>query len=311
MTEIVIIGAAIIDVLARPVGADVFAFGSAPMDEICMSTGGDALNEALILARAGKKVRLETVIGDDEAGRFLAEQCRKDNIIVESCQIRKGMTTGINIVLVDERGERHFLTNPEGTLRKLTLEDIHMPFDTSAKILCFASIFVFPHIKTPELVKIFSQAKSQGMAVCADMTKRKYGETLEDMKEALELVDYLIPNEEEACLLTETQTAKQAADKLIEAGVKNVIIKCGKRGCLVKNREETFEVPAVPGVRCIDTTGAGDSFTAGFLYALSAEKTLRECAQLANEWGARAVQSVGAVTWTQSEKSSDDRAKNS
>ena len=54
--------------------------------------------------------------------------------------------TGMNIVLVEQDGTRSFLTNPHGTLRSLKVEHIQMPFPESAKIICFASIFVFPKI---------------------------------------------------------------------------------------------------------------------------------------------------------------------
>lgn len=297
MAEILIIGASIVDVLARPVKKEVFETGSASMEEICMTTGADGLNEALILAKLGKDVSLETVIGDDAAGQLIAGRLKEAGIAVEERKIRKDIPTGINIVLVDERGERSFLTNPNGSLRRLTLSDIQMPFAADVEILCFASIFVFPEIKTAELVQIFSQAKKQGIIVCADMTKRKCGETLEDMKEAFSYIDYLMPNEEEACLLTGEADAEHAAEKLILAGVKYVIVKCGKRGCLVKTAQESYMVPAKSGVNCIDTTGAGDSFAAGFISALSEKKTLRECAEFANECGARAVEVVGAVEW--------------
>lgn len=303
MPEIVVIGAAIIDVLARPADEGVFHIGSSPMEDICMSTGGDAFNEAVILARMGKKVCLETVLGDDHAGRMIQQRCIEEGIAIDSRQIRKEMSTGINVVLIKEDGERSFLTNANGSLRKLKLEDIRMPFPEGAKILSFASIFVFPEIDCRCLAQIFAQAKSQGMTVCADMTKRKHGETVEDIKEALEYVDYILPNEEEACLVTGKNTAEEAAERLLEAGVKNVIIKCGARGCLVRNKKERYRVMAKPGVRCIDTTGAGDSFAAGFIYALSEGRTLRECAEYANGCGAMAVQVLGATDWIKADGS--------
>lgn len=297
MTEIIIIGAAIVDVIARPVTGKVFETGSEPMEDICMTTGGDALNEALILAKLGKSVRLETIIGDDDAGKLVLAKCREHGLEIEERQIKRGIATGINVVLVEESGERSFLTNPYGTLRALKEEDIRMPFEKGAKILCFASIFVFPKIGAKELANIFSQAKSQGMTVCADMTKRKRNETVEELSEALSYVDYLLPNEEEACLLTGEKDAQGAAKRLLLAGVKNVIVKCGSKGCLVMNKEESYMVPARENVRCVDTTGAGDSFAAGFLSALSEGKNLRECAQFANVCGARAVEVTGATEW--------------
>lgn len=297
MAEIIIIGAAIIDVIARPVSEKVFKTGSCPMDNICMTTGADALNEAVILSKMGKNVRLEAIFGDDEAGKLIQDQCRKNHIMIEERQIHKEIPTGINVVLVDENGERCFLTNPNGSLRSLRLEDVRMPFEDDAKILCFASIFVFPKIGADELLRIFTQAKKQGITVCADMTKCKCGETLEDMKEAFSYIDYLMPNEEEACLITGQSTAEDAAKSFVKAGVKNVIIKCGRRGCLVMNESESCMVPAKENACCIDTTGAGDSFVAGFLCALSEGKSLRECAQFANECGAKAVGVMGATQW--------------
>lgn len=303
MAEIVIIGAAILDVLTRPVSTSVFQTGSCPVEETCMSTGADALNEALILTKLGKKVSFETIVGDDEAGQYIVEKCRKNNIYIEKRQIRKDIPTGINIVLIDEKGERSFLTNPESTLRKLLVEDIRMPFDPEAKILCFASIFVFPQIGTAELARIFTQAKRQGMTVCADMTKRKKNETVKDMKEALSLIDFLFPNEEEACLLTGKDDIAEAAQCLQEAGVRHVIIKCGRRGCYVRTKEEAYFLPPEQKTECLDSTGAGDSFAAGFLFALSENRTIRECARFANACGALAVQKTGAVTWAEDTES--------
>ena len=75
--EVLLMGAAIIDVLVRPADEEVFRTGSYPAEDIRMSVGADALNEATVLARMGKPVRLVTVIGNDLAGRFLIEHCRR------------------------------------------------------------------------------------------------------------------------------------------------------------------------------------------------------------------------------------------
>ena len=296
--EIILIGAAIVDVLVRPADAEVFRTGSYPAEEICMSVGADALNEATILARRGRKIELQTVIGADTAGKLIRQHCRDNGIWVDASCIRKEQTTGINVVLVGEDGSRSFLTNPHGTLRSLALPDIRMPFAKSAEIVCFASIFVFPKLGAAEMAQIFAQVKAQGKVLCADMTKRKNRETAEDMAEALAYIDYLLPNDEEALLLTGEDSVEGAAERLKATGVGNVIIKCGKRGCYCRTETERFWVPAEEGVRCIDTTGAGDSFAAGFLDALADGRTLRECAAQGNRWGAQAVQHMGATEWT-------------
>lgn len=294
--RIVVIGAAILDVLAVPTGPEVFESGSYPAQDIRMSPGGDALNEAVVLAELGADVVLETVIGDDMAGELVLNYCRAHGVAVDG-KPRGGLATGINIVLVEKDGERSFVTNARGSLRSLKLSDIRVPFPQDVGILCFASIFVFPEIGPQELTELFRAAKAQGMLVCADMTKRKNGETLSDIAGALAYVDYLFANEEEAGLVTGESKAQWSAKALWEAGAKHVVIKCGDRGCYIKNGTLERMVPAEKGVRCIDTTGAGDSFAAGFIFALSKGRSFAECAEYANWCGGRAVEEIGATAW--------------
>lgn len=295
------IGAAIIDVLVRPASVKVFETGSYPAEDIHMTTGADALNEATILAYKNRKVQLETVIGKDDAGSFIQNHLQSAGIYVRESCVKKTERTGMNVVLVGEDGTRSFLTNPNGTLRSLRIEDIQMPFPKSAKIVCFASIFVFPKIGPDELTRIFKMAKSQGKIVCADMTKRKKNETLQDMAEAFSYIDYLFPNDEEAMLLTGADSVEEAAELLKCTGVGNVIIKCGKCGCYIRTDVEKCWIDAKKDVKCIDTTGAGDSFAAGFLGALLDGKNVIECAKEGNRYGAKAVQHVGATEWIKRE----------
>ena len=139
--DITVIGAAIIDVLASPVTEDVFSAGSIPMETIQMSFGGDALNESVILSGFGKKVQLISKVGGDEAGKRVLGFLQENGISTDSVCVQNGLATGINIVLIDEKGERHFLTNPNSSLRKLELEDIQPRFESSAEIISFASMF--------------------------------------------------------------------------------------------------------------------------------------------------------------------------
>lgn len=294
--KIVIAGAAILDVLVRPASEKVFATGSYPAEEIRMSVGGDALNEATVLAALGVPVQLETVLGDDQAGGLLRAHIQRRGIRMRDACVQPKMRTGINVVLVEENGRRSFLTDRGGSLRSLRKEHICMPFPEGAQIFCFASIFVFPHIGAAELEALFAQAKCQGMTVCADMTKRKNGETVEDLAPALAQIDYLFLNDEEAMLFTGEGGVESAAEKLLRAGAGNVIVKCGARGCYVRNKTEAYQAEAEE-VSCIDTTGAGDSFVAGFLYALSGGEDLKTCVGFANRCGARAVEVVGATEW--------------
>ena len=297
MKKVQIIGAAIVDVLVNPADQRVFEIGSCPADQIVMSYGGDALNEATVLHKLGGNVHLHTILGDDEAGRAVLRRIEQVGLETTGVTFREDLRTSVNVVLVKPSGERCFLTDPQASQRKLRLEDIPMPFPADTGILCFASMFVFPQMKTAEMAAVFRAAKEQGITVCADMTKRKNGESTADVAEALQYLDYLFPNDAEAMLLTGRATVEEAAADLLAAGVGTVVVKCGAKGCYITNRERTFWVAPEAAVTVVDTTGAGDSFVGGFLYALSQDLPLEECARTANRCGAQAVQKIGATTW--------------
>ena len=295
MKQVSIFGAAIVDILVSNADARVFQTGSSPTGGIRMSYGGDALNEATVLHKLGVPVRLQTVLGRDDAGEAVLRRLEALGLDTQGVRIREDLRTSINVVLITPDGERSFLTDPHASMRQLRPEDLVIPEGTD--ILCLASIFVFPLLKTAELRNFFARAKAQGITVCADMTTCKNGETVAELAPALAYVDYLFPNEKEAMLLTGETTVETAADALFRAGVGTVVIKCGDRGCYVKTEGRSFWSPAEEGVVCVDTTGAGDSFVGGFLSCLAKDLPLEECLTFANQCGARAVEHVGATAW--------------
>ena len=79
-TDFILIGAAILDVLAQPVSADVFTSGSLAAGKVTMNTGGDAMNEASVLAGLGASVRLVSKIGQDAAGTQVIKACQSSHI---------------------------------------------------------------------------------------------------------------------------------------------------------------------------------------------------------------------------------------
>lgn len=304
--RIVIAGAGILAVLVYPVEEGVFEKGSVPVETIRVSTGGDALNEATVLARlmeVSGQVFLLTVIGADRAGQTILEHCRREGICTDLIVKEDSLETGVNVVMIQKDGNRSFFTNPRSSLRRLALS--HFPAQLNENgacggIFCLASMFVSPFLGGREMAELFGRVKKQGYCVCADMTKCKNGETAEDIREALAQVDYLFANEEEAALITGKEKPEDMAERLAQCGVGTVLIKCGARGCYVKGKELSGQFPALPGVNCVDTTGAGDSFAAGFICGLAEGRTLAECIHLANTCGGIAVEAVGACEGIQS-----------
>ena len=234
-------------------------------------------------------------IGVDVPGWFVINHCKANDIDTTYIKQDPDKVTSINVGLVAEDGERTFITNRQGSLWKFCYEDLDISALKNAKILSFASIFNNPLFDNKALVSVFSKAKEEGMIICADMVSPRLNEKLEDIKEALSYVDYFFPNFEEACGLTGETEEEKVAEVLYGCGVKNVVMKIGKRGCYIRNAEGSMIVPACKGVTAIDTIGAGDNFASGFISALLEGKDLRDCAVYANCTAAVSVQYVGAT----------------
>lgn len=305
--EAVIIGAGIVDIPLCPVDRDVFDAGSHPLDGISMALGGDAANEAVVLSRLGHPTAIVSKVGADGAGDFVLSQLERGGVDTRWVVREDGLDTGINVVLVRPDGERGFVTNRNGSLRRLSLKDIlpavASPEFARARIACLASLFVSPMLTAGDTAALFEAIRARGLVLCADTTRPKRGETVDDIRPALRQLDYFFPNLGEARLLTGRDAPDDVADALLDAGVRRVALKLGDRGCLIAGDGARQLVPACPGVRAVDTTGAGDTFAAGFMAALLEGKSFADCARFANAAASACVESVGATAgaWTRSD----------
>lgn len=294
--DITIIGNSVIDVLARPCSPELFQSGSWPAEEIRLSFGGDAQNEAVILSRLGKQVELISKTGADEAGQRIRAFLEENGVSPEHVKAEEGLSTSVNLVLIDAAGERYFITNPAGSQRRLSEADITPYLDGAADIVSFASIFVSSALDIPAMTRLFRRIKSKaGRLLACDITKAKHGERLEDLKPLLPYIDYIFPNEAEIALLTGCPDPLENAARLVRAGVQTAVVKTGAQGCLIKTADSLLRIPAWPAARVVDTTGAGDSFAAGFLYGLSEGFDLRDCGFLAAAAASCTIEAVGAT----------------
>ena len=304
MPDSIIIGAAIVDVPLSPVTPDILAASSTPLERIAMGLGGDAANEALVLARLGHSPALVSVVGDDAPGDFVRRILSRAGVDVSALAVHKGLDTGINVVLVRPDGERSFITSRNGSLRRLSLPDVLPALDSpalaSAKVACLASLFVSPMLTLEDTAALFDALKARGLTLCADTTRPKQGETLREAGAALSRLDYFFPNLAEAAALTGERDPDAMADALLACGVKRVAMKLGGDGCLLKSRKERHLIPAVPGVSCVDTTGAGDTFAGAFIASILEGRSFADCGRYANAAASLCVETVGATAgeWT-------------
>ena len=120
-------------------------------------------------------------------------------------------------------------------------------------------------------------------------------------KDIFSLIDYFTPNETEASFYANhpvetTEDAKQAANKFLQMGIKNVIITLGEQGAYFSNKNESIVVPATNlKSSVVDTTGAGDAFNAGLAVALAEGKNIKETLVFANTTAGLSTTKIGTA----------------
>jgi 2-dehydro-3-deoxygluconokinase len=116
----------------------------------------------------------------------------------------------------------------------------------------------------------------------------------EKVLEVAARVNIFLVNRDEAVVLTGEQNPEKAFEALEATGAKEVVVKLGSQGCLIRAEGKIYEVPAIP-VKAVNATGAGDAFTALYLWARVQQWPPREAALLANAAGAAATSVEGAA----------------
>lgn len=292
--DVICIGVVLLDLPLGPLDEGIFRKETTMVGKIGLTTGGDAFNESIILARLGKRPALIGQVGQDMLGDIVVKRCGEEGVDYSRLRRDPGADTRINVVIIGTDGQRHFIKTQNAGSVRFRPDDIDYDFIKKTRAVSLASIFC-SKLRDPETItKILKTARENGVVTFADMVPMTGGETLEDIVQALPWLDYFLPNLEEAAMLTGCSDPDEIADSLLQLGIKNVVIKLGKDGCLFKNSKKRIVTPAF-AVNAVDTTGAGDNFAAGFITAVLDGMEPEDCCTFANAVAAVSTEAVGAT----------------
>jgi sugar/nucleoside kinase (ribokinase family) len=202
--------------------------------------------------------------------------------------------TSTAVALIRKDGARNFLFNGGATLT-FAYDDIPKHIVKEADIIFVGGTFTMPLFDGEGARKLFKEAKEMGKVTAMDVTYDSSGLWMKTIEPCLEYLDYFMPSEEQACDITGTESVEEMAQILRSKNVKNVIIKMGSQGVYVKNEtiSRLFPPPYVDEV--IDTTGAGDSFVAGFLTGINRGLDIEDSLELGQAVAARCIRGLGAT----------------
>lgn len=252
--------------------------------------GGKGANQAVAAARLGARVAMIGCVGADAYGEQLREALLREGIDCQAVARIEGVSTGVALIVVDA-GSQNAIVIVAGGNGRLTPEAV-VQFDD----LLLAADVVICQLEVPQATvgHTLRRARALGKTVILNPAPAT-GPLPVDWYAS---IDYLIPNESEAAALSgvpvsSLETARAAAQRLLELGVNKVIITLGAQGSLLADAQRFEHFPA-PCVQALDTTAAGDTFVGGFAAALAQGKSEREAIAFGQAAAALSVTRAGA-----------------
>ena len=255
-----------------------------------LGPGGKGCNQAIAIARLGGKVNFISKIGKDAYGELALDTLEKNKINTKNIIRDVNLQTGVAGILVDKNTGKNAINVIVGAPSTLKITEIDNQINVIKNSKIFLTQLEVPKDVTLHCLKI---AKENGC-----LTILNPAPASEISKEFYKYIDYFTPNETEAefftgSKITNEKEAKQAADKLINLGIKKIIITLGEKGLFFSDGKEEIYMKASP-VKAIDTTGAGDAFNGGLAFGLSKGKSIKECLELANKVAGISTTKLGA-----------------
>ncbi len=287
---------------------DVVGFGALNMDQLYMvdriigpeeetiirsfkeSCGGSAANTIIGLSKLGLKTAYIGKVAMDREGVKLKENLEREKVNLDLLIITKEGRSGKVIGFVDENGQRALYLDP-GVNDTIKIDEIKIELVENSKLLHLTS-FAGEGLKVQETLL---ERLSSRPLISLDPGNLYAKRGIKSLRRLREAVNVLLLNEMEIKVMLGYRGSYKEAAKLLADEVDIIIIKRGSLGVYGLMDDLEVEVPALK-VECVDTTGAGDAFNAGFLYAWLMGHDLKTSCYFGNYIASHCIQGYGATT---------------
>lgn len=253
--------------------------------------GGGAVNVAATLAHLGVDVGLFTKIGDDSNGRLITDTLSGYGVDVSGVVVSDAGATPFTFVGLHPDGERTFVHTP-GTNLTFSPQDTDTDLLLECTYLLYPDLHALPALDAGGAADLMAEAQRRGVITLLDECWGM-GPNRATFESVARFADHVIPSLDDLLAIYPGLSPSQIGTHILESGPSSVILTMGAEGCLVCTAGRQTRIPA-KSVAVTDTTGAGDSFNAGFLLGLTMARDVVGAARLGVAVAAARVQVLGA-----------------
>ncbi len=294
MKKILCCGSVTVDILVKPVDTLPEPGVLRSVESVTTSVGGCATNCGIDLGKLGVPVAVSCRIGEDFYGDFIKSELLKNNVDISGVVTKSTSPTTLSIVCVRSYGERSFLYNPASGA-DYCYNDINWETVKDCDIVFYTGAMLLSSFDGDDCAKFLKECRKMGKYTVLDTAWDFDNIWLPKLEPVFDGLDLFMPSYDEAVKLSGKTEPDDIAEFFINKGVKNVIIKLGSKGAYLKPENENSQIyPTYTSVKPVDTTGAGDSFCAGFLTGLSLGWDFDKSVKFANAVGTHCIMGVGA-----------------
>ncbi|MGB7070395.1 MAG: sugar kinase [Pyrinomonadaceae bacterium] len=288
--EVVVIGELNVDLVASGLKSEPILGHEIVADNFNMTLGSASAIFSCGIARLGRGVTFVSRIGSDEFGEFCVAALSRKGVSTERILVRGESRTGVTVVM-STPNDRALVTYL-GAIAELEFADIPVDVLDGHRHLHMSSYYLQTALQ-PDFGRLMAEAKQKGLTASFDPNSDPDQARNEKIFEVIKHTDILFLNEPEAKLLTMQNDVRSACERLGRF-CPLVVVKLGGHGAIAyRNRE--FVTANGFRVDAVDTTGAGDSFAAGFVHAFLDNRELKECLMIGNACGALSATKPGGT----------------
>ncbi|OFY00427.1 MAG: hypothetical protein A2X05_07665 [Bacteroidetes bacterium GWE2_41_25] len=289
--DLTCLGILVLDVIAKKINRFPKAGTTEYFESIKLHPGGCAYNTGVGAKRLGLNVSIQGKIGNDPYGDILLDFLKNEDVSAD--HIAKGKEcTAYSFVMVPDNGQRRIFHTP-GVNDTYCLDDINFDSIKESRVLHIAGSSLMPKLDGNPTVELLKFCKANNILTSMDPVYKT--EIADVIVPALPYLDIFLPNNDESEHITGLKKPEEQLSFYLDKGVGIAGIKMGEKGVLISDRKEKFRM-GIYEVNISDTTGAGDSFIAGFIYGLLNKWDLVTCSRFATATAAHCIQSDGATS---------------
>lgn len=260
-------GLHIVDILGRHVETIPEGQGVELIEEIRMTVAGTAAATAVDLAKLGVQVKTFGVIGQDELGTWLQSKMNSVGIDTSGLTAVATHPTSATILPIRPNGQRPAL-HVQGSNALLAAEHVPIASLTGAQVLHVGGSCLLPLLDGQPTAQLLRAARAADIVTTLDLIGMPDADHEEIFGPCFSHIDYFLPNDEDALLISGTTSIRAAAKWFAGRGVGASLISLGPDGVLVTIGSTDGTIVPAYDVDVIDTTGCGDAFSAGFIAGL-------------------------------------------